>query len=225
MSLLAPLWAQKIPEGLIWLAIFIVFGVVPAIFQMINKQGQKQRRRQRPKPDRQQPPVQAVGARPQPPQGAGGGMEGEIEEFLRRAAQPRGRRPAARPAAEPAAVQEDVHNHPVGAGMPEHVGERLDRSEFQRRSDQLGGEVAQADEQAQERLHQVFDHQVGQLAETPGESPATPQSSSAEELEGRTAELPSTAAAGLAALFSNADNIRQAIVINEVLTRPEDRWA
>jgi hypothetical protein len=32
------------------------------------------------------------------------------------------------------------------------------------------------------------------------------------------------AGAGLAALLNNIDNLRQAIVINEILQRPEDRW-
>ena len=36
---------------------------------------------------------------------------------------------------------------------------------------------------------------------------------------------PQTAAAGLAAMLADAQGIRQAILINEILQRPTDRWS
>ena len=36
--------------------------------------------------------------------------------------------------------------------------------------------------------------------------------------------MPATSAAGFAALLADADSIRQAIILNEILQRPEHRW-
>ena len=224
MSLVTPLFAQA---ELIGIIIMILVFVVPVIWQAINKQ------RQQPRP----PP-----ARPRPPGPPAAGVEDEVGEFLRRAGRQRGpqqqaplpRRPpqpiVAEAVAPPPDQQRFGHQRPVGAGMAEHVEELLDTDKFERRAAQLGDEVAQSDEQLDQRLHQVFDHKLGRLAETPGESAAAPEAESTESMQAMELEdlspdeFPVTAAAGLSALFSDAVSIRQAIIIHEVLTRPEQRW-
>jgi hypothetical protein len=74
-------------------------------------------------------------------------------------------------------------------------------------------------------LQNVFDHPVSSLAATLGDSAKPPAVDEAESPEDQITPLPSAAAAGLAALFANADSVRQAILINEVLQRPEHRWS
>jgi hypothetical protein len=151
-------------------------------------------------------------------------MEDEIGEFLRRTAKRRGpqaAQPAPPPALEPVLVEPERAG-PVGGQVDEHVKDFLNTGEFSRRTAQLGGEVAQADEQLGEHLHKVFDHDVSSLAPKPGEVSAQPATAGGPAPDAAT--LPLTAAAGFAALLSDMENVRQAIVINEILRRPEERW-
>src|SRR5690606_8074379 len=74
----------------------------------------------------------------------------------------------------------------------------------------LGEEVAQADDRMQAQLQQKFDHRVGTLAPV-------------------TTAAPKTAAAATAArefreLLARPGGMRQIIIANEILRRPEERW-
>ncbi len=234
MSPMAPLLAADVGD-LIQVVLIILFILVPIVWGALNKFAQQQKQQQqRPgerRPAGRPPGGAAAGGAPRgvaagrPP---GGGLEDEIGEFLRRAA--RQRQGRAGPAAQPAAAQpagqqlveaQVVRQPAIGEGIREHVGEYLDAGEFRRRATELGEEVAQADEQIEQRLHAKFDHKLGRLAGRRGETADAPKVTQPEDV---LAELPSTSAAGLAAMLGNAESIRQAIVINEILTRPEQRW-
>jgi hypothetical protein len=233
MIRLTPLLAVDISQ-VIGVIVVILFIIVPAIGQLLAKMGQQQR------PGGGRPPGRPpAGGGPAAGRPAAGGLEDEIGEFLRRAAQRRQAQaappppPRGHPVGPPAMAQpvrpqlvqaEVVRPQALGEGIKQHVGEYLDPGEFQRRAAGLGEEVAQADEQIEQRLHARFNHQVSSLADTPGESAAVPRVAPAGEPEDRVGELPSTAAAGLAAMLGSSEGIRRAIVINEILTRPEDRW-
>ena len=191
---------------------------------------------------RQPPGQQGPANAPRPPNP----VDQEIGDFLRRAAQQRGAQPAGQqgggpqpqpaprpqrrpasprrpaPAADAPVQAEVVGERPVGGAVEKHVRQHLDADEFRRRSEQLGAEVAQADDKVEGRLRQKFDHRVSRLTGRPGEAAATPAEPSAAAVA--PGELPVTAAAGLAALFATADSIRHAIIINEILRRPEERW-
>lgn len=201
--------------------VVLLIVVVPAISQVVAKI----REAQKPPP----PPVR--GAKPARP--AGESFKDEIEEFLRRAAegrqqasgggQPRAGQPQQRtkpsrppapstPASKPAESTEAAESRTVVA----HVQKHLDTSDFQRRTSQLGGEVAEADDKLDARVQQVFEHQLSQFDwRTPG------------ELEAAGEKLPPSASATVAGIFpllSNPESLRQAIVLNEILQRPVDRW-
>jgi len=213
-------------ENLIKIVLVILFIVVPAVLQLLNK-GRNQKK---PAPPQRRPapgPQRPAGDKP-----AVGELEDEIGAFLRRAVERRGgrQRPVKRPAGEPVVAEvvgrrplsvEAVAEIPLGEEVRQHT---LDTGEFARRAATLGGEVAQADANIDDRLHQVFDHDVSSLAGKPGESALPPQALSPTEPEDHVTELPATAAAGLAALFANAQSVRQAVIINEILPRPEHRW-
>ena len=66
----------------------------------------------------------------------------------------------------------------------------------------------------------VEEVRAGSRAVEPGDEPATLD---APPTLGPAA-MPPTAAAGLAALFASAQTVRQAIIIHEILQRPEQRW-
>jgi len=216
-----PLWAADVGE-VIGYVVFILVVVVSVIAQMANKARQQQQ------PQRGRGPVQG-GPQGGGPQGGGpaqaGNVEDEIGDFLRRAAERRGGAPA--PQALPRAnipVAAEAVEEPMGGQLREHVGEYLDSSKFERRASELGDEVSQADEMTQQRLHQKFDHEVSRLAGRPGESAEPLRAVGVLEPEDRTGEFPPTAAVGVAAMLRDVESIRQAIIISEILNRPQERW-
>jgi hypothetical protein len=116
---------------------------------------------------------------------------------------------------------EVVRERPVGGAVSAHVKKYLDEKEFDQRASKLGGDVAAADTKIEQHLKEVFGHGISKLAAKPGEtaSPPTPQTAGIFQ----DAALPA-AGAGLVALLNNIDSLRQAIVLNEILQRPSDRW-
>jgi hypothetical protein len=100
--------------------------------------------------------------------------------------------------------------------VAEHVAEHVADStrQFSEEVSHLGERVKQADEQFDIQLQQKFDHELSSLAER-----RAPQT----QAEAAVAPVPSQAAQ-IAALLASTDGVRQAIVLNEILRRPEDRW-
>ena len=84
----------------------------------------------------------------------------------------------------------------------------------------MGGEVAQADAQISQHMQQVFSHDVGKLSKKPGEA-ALPPEAALEAVATVSTLLPPP---NFALLLGNIDAVRQAIILNEILQRPEERW-
>jgi hypothetical protein len=74
--------------------------------------------------------------------------------------------------------------------------------------------VKKADAQFDVQLHQKFDHELGSLANR-GEDSRPVSAASIAAL---------SPAAQIAGMLSSPDGVRQAIVLNEILRRPEERW-
>ena len=221
MNAFAPLLAAGINAELIELIVIVVVGILAAIGRMMAATQQAGRPGGNPQPPARPTPVNA---------------SDEIEEFMRRAAakprpaagagpvrrppQPQLRPPVEKP--EQAQVGTD---EPVGAKIGKQVDRDLDTQEFTKRSTELGSEVAQADREIDQRLHQVFDHHVSNLELMPGEAAAAPVAVGPVELtEQSLLDIPATFATGLTDLLADPDSVRQAIVLNEILHRPEERW-
>lgn len=179
--------------------------------------------------------------RPKPPAGRDPVVD-EIAEFLRRASQrsaeaqsrragPGGQR--ARPAEvrSPSPPPPPRREEPVDAvlveadgGVAQHVRDTMGKSQFRPLSPQVEGEVAQADEKLESHLHQVFDHQLGGLSNISGETTTASTVVEASAPGDRISTVPGAAASDLAALFANAETVRQAVLVQEILQRPEQRW-
>ena len=103
---------------------------------------------------------------------------------------------------------------PTGAAVDAYVAEQMRGvSAIGQHAQRLGEEVAQADDRMQAQLQQKFDHRVGTL---------TPVSAS-------TVVPAAAAAAGSAArefreLLARPGGMRQIVIANEILRRPEERW-
>ena len=167
-------------------------------------------------------------ARMRPPAPGRQEVNDEVAEFLRRTAERSGKKapePQAAPQARRPLVErrtaplgefvevEAVDEPPTGAGVASHVQQHLNNREFAQRASQLGS-VEQEERSFEAQVHQAFDHQVGHLAaraeeQTPGATqPAAPALSSQT----------------VAALIADPQNLRGAIVLNEILQRPTERW-
>jgi hypothetical protein len=171
-------------------------------------------------------------------------MKDEVEEFLRRAAARRAQAEAKRREQQQQAQQQAARplpQRPAPIARPplqpvaEEVVEIIDAEEadttsrfsssvsqhmrgttdIARHASSLGAEVDQADDKLEARLHRTFDHKLGQLKDTT--TAATPQ-------QIKQAADPSSSAANMARLLANPQSIRNAIILSEILNRPEDRW-
>ncbi|MGA2069517.1 MAG: hypothetical protein ABSG86_31485 [Thermoguttaceae bacterium] len=160
--------------------------------------------------------------RPRPPPDQA--VAQQIDEFLQRAAQRRRPgRPAAPAQTPPPVTAEVVPDEPVGGRIGRRVREDLDTSDFRRRGTQMGGEVVQSDKEFQQHVGQAFSGEVSRLAKQPGEA-AEPAETAAEETAPAAATGPVAAPLAqpaLAGLFSSPDSIVNAIILSEILRRPE----
>jgi len=145
----------------------------------------------------------------------------QIDEFLQRAAQRRGPARSAPPAeTQPPVTAEVVLDEPVGGRIGRRVPEDQDTSDFRRRGTQMGEEVLQSDKEFQQRVGQAFSGDVSRLAKRPGEAAAPLEAVGAEPAQMAAAE-PVASASVLAGLLSSPDSIVNAIVLSEILRRPE----
>jgi flagellar biosynthesis/type III secretory pathway M-ring protein FliF/YscJ len=225
----AALWAQGFD---IIVALIIIFGfLVPLVMQVIEKLKEAQQKGgggQRPQ-QRRQPPARAQGP-------ADADVEDEIGDFLRRAAerrqggqpaqampaQPRRpqppRRPPARQPVEAILVEERAPRSAF-PDLTQQVERDIDTRKFAQRSKQLERRAEQARRKAEQHAHQVFDHPVGHLTDSPAAPGETGVPAAA-----LGAEVGPGLAAGLPALLASPLGLRQAIVLAEILQRPEHRW-
>jgi hypothetical protein len=144
-------------------------------------------------------------------------MGDDLEAFLRQAAQrraqkkqraqpdieilkppPKSRPPVvapSRPSQEPVLILDE-------SNVVDRVGGSFDLDKFQRSSEELGSIVSQADEKMEARLHEQFDHELGQL-------------------EHAEAAKRAVSTGGLVAFLRSPQNLRNAIIFSEIMRRPD----
>ena len=141
-------------------------------------------------------------------------MARDLEEFLRKAAERRASRQTnARPPQAPVAPPEPVVA-PVESVRPQTFKGAYVSSEAH------GGSVDQADDRMSRRLKNTFEHAIGAIA--------PPTTSATAEVSAETM-ITATAVQGGAidqviSLLSRSDSAAQAILLREILERPEHRW-
>jgi hypothetical protein len=101
--------------------------------------------------------------------------------------------------------------------VSEHVAENVaaHAKAISEQTARLGQRIIEEDHQFDVQLKAKFDHTVGTITGSP--VTATEQAAAAITA----AETP---AAQIAGMLANPDGVRQAIVLNEILRRPSDRW-
>jgi hypothetical protein len=127
-------------------------------------------------------------------------------------------RPAA-PSTQPAAAQRVARKAAPKRrqSVAEHVAENIaaHSREVAEQASRLGQRIIEEDQQFDVQLKAKFDHQVGTLTGS-----AVAAAEQAEALATHAARP----AAQIAALLANPEGVRQAIVINEILRPPSERW-
>jgi hypothetical protein len=232
MSLFAPLFAAVDP-GLVKLILAVIVFIMIGIGKLLGAtQGARDEARRAAKRTPQpQEPAPAASA----------GADDEVDEFLRKAQQRKLRRqtstregqparPLRRAVAKPLvaeAVEETSKPQlkPVGDQLTQHVEKYLSADEFDRHTSQLGGEVVEAERELDQHFHQVFDHRVSELETVPGEAAVPPAAVEPSDLSAEVApEAAPDFVLGVLDLLSSPESLGQAVILNEILHRPEERW-
>jgi len=173
-------------------------------------------------------------------------MRDEVEEFLRRVAQMRAAAEAQARAGQqrqvpvppppqqtfvpprPAAPPQVVYVQPQEAAVVDaeladtddsvarHVAQHLrGSSEIAEHTRHLGEEVDAADNKMEAHLHQVFDHQLGRLRKSVTDVGAAAASD---------AKRTGLTAGSIAGMLLSQENICNAIILGEILRRPDENW-
>jgi hypothetical protein len=225
----------------------IVFFVIYVLNHLLSAKGNQQQQRNVPKrpPQRGERPMRPAPPQAGQPQGPAAQLNAEIEQFLKRAGQRRGEKapaqqqqrstrtagpppaPKAPPKVPVTARREAPREQPIDV-MPieshrlstvaESVAQHLDQRKFSQRAEHLAEEVAHADEQMEAHLEQVFSHQVGTLGAGGSRSLAPSTDAPAKPAAA------ASRAAAYAQLLGTRQGMKQAIVLQEILARPEQRW-
>ncbi len=232
------------------IALGLVFFVLYGIGQLLGAREEAQKKKARPLGPKPQAPQPGAPARP--PNQADP-LRAEVDEFLRRAqgkpaqqqqpAQPKPARPQRQRAAQqqpleprplesrpievlqreaarrpsqpvepPARMRPKPHPlQPVDLrreSVVEHVARHVNTLDIKEHTSHLGEEVALADDHLEAHLEEAFSGQLGSL----------------QHREREVAEQGPTIAEEIRNLISQPSGMRQMIVANEILRRPEDRW-
>jgi hypothetical protein len=163
----------------------------------------------------------------------------EIEQFLKRAGERQGDRlkrespvkpaqrppkqtpkqPPRQPTREASVAVEPLPQRSfdsVASSVEKHLGHRG----FEARSEHLADDIALADEHMEDHLRKAFNRKVGTLGEAKpsGSQPAT------DSVPAATTADRSDVGLALAGMLANPQTLKQMIVLNEILRRPDEHW-
>lgn len=159
---------------------------------------------------------------------AGNQENPELEWNLRPAAQRRERGQSG----EVEIISAELADDPIDAeivdqGVSGHVEHYMDSHEFQDRTARLGHGVDQADEALETRLHDTFDDQLDTLQrelDPTEQTNAYDVAESSGTASGNRDSLAASVALGeIGGILHDPKNLRQAIIMSEILRRPDHR--
>jgi hypothetical protein len=148
-------------------------------------------------------------------------MADDLEAFLRQAARRRAAKKRPRIEILDESVTEAEIIEPtkparlVQPNRPSSTTQNKPPSQFDSRAAELGKTVGLADDLLEARLHETFDHKLGDLGQRPSMAASSPPASK-EEAESELAKL--------IKILRKPDSLRQAIILREIIDRPEHRW-
>jgi hypothetical protein len=184
----------------------------------------------------QQPAAQQAG-------GGQGQLNAEIEEFLKRANNRRGAKGGDQGKRQAPGRQQPARQTPPKAPLPsekaaskqqrpaaaprrgfdtvaESVQQHLGERKFEQRESRLADDVVRAEQQLAQHVDQAFSNRLGTLAAADAAAPQPAEVVAAAAVTDDSNNL----ARAMAGLLVNQQNLRQAILLKEILDRPVDRW-
>ena len=193
-----------------------LFFILYIIVQLVGNRGEAKKKPKR-KPRGRLPQAEAP-VPVAPPRNQEEALRSEVEEFLRRA---EGKTAKKKPPAPPQPQRQPVKEtpfrlgetkQPVPAptlrkeGVAEHVTRHISSQDMVEHTAQLGQDIGQTDDRVRLRLHDKFEHRLGTLKHEEIATKIQPKANVAAEI---------------ASMLSNPEGMRQLIVANEILRRPE----
>ena len=155
-------------------------------------------------------------------------MSNEIADFLRRAAE---RHAAASMPRVEIVEDDDVEDAEIidpgdepGADVAQHVAKRMSTAAFSQRVATLGAAVDQADDRMESHLQEKFVHGLGQLGTRTGAAAASTLDQSKAVPPSQATATPAILASEVISMLRNRQQLRTAILLSEILQRPEHRW-
>lgn len=217
---MTPLFAIVIPIKLIIFAVVMILYVLNHLISAVKK------------PPGKTDPRSPVAPRPQAQTRQQ--VDNELNDFLRRAAEKRAEASTQSPAAA-SAGRESPRSRKRKSTTPVAV-QPVEQSLTQRRMvssletrDEARapvvpiGQLAQSVNEIDSHVQQVFDHRLGQLgAPIPAVSGVSASATATGSQD--TQALAPTLASEISALLANPRSLQGAIILNEILSRPEERW-
>ncbi|MCA9268125.1 MAG: hypothetical protein KDA41_06620 [Planctomycetales bacterium] len=201
------------------LAVFLLFGLGGWALQQLGEAGKRREQKRRAQAARKPRPAAEVSS--------------QMSDFVRQASQrPAATRPPATPPpgppgqrrprglgtlSDPLVIEAEVldDDAPVTTLRPS-VASHVSTKDLSQHATALADNLRQADERMDAQLHQHLDHRVGSLGDS---SDAVYEDPNADALPPEAVTTSETAA-----IFKNPERIREAIILQEILARPDDRW-
>ncbi len=106
---------------------------------------------------------------------------------------------------------------PWGDSVAGHVAQHLSPRDLQRRGSDFGRSVDEADDKLDSHLHDVFDHQVGNLSRGSTSQVNDEVQDAYEEKKARVHEP----GVSIQDMLSNPETLRNAFILSEIFRRPE----
>jgi hypothetical protein len=145
-------------------------------------------------------------------------LSAEIEKFLKDAVGRRQSTQRPKPAAPPpvqVVTQVEVVSDTSRESVAKSVAKHLDTHRFGDRADQMTDDMKRADAQREQHFKKTFSHQIGRLADT---------SSKEVETSGQQDAAVPASPSDIAQLLASPLQVRNAIILNEILQPPSHRW-
>jgi hypothetical protein len=169
-----------------------------------------------------------------PPASSQSPLNAEIEQFLKRANkkhQERSRRessPAGRTPKVPPkpSVERPIDVQPIErrefSSVSASVDKHLSNRTITQLAEHLGDDIGRADQEMEQHLQKAFSHRVGTLSDV-----QKPASATGPVTDTETAVVfgATSAANAIAGMLSDPKNLRNAVILNEILRRPDERWS
>lgn len=103
---------------------------------------------------------------------------------------------------------------PVGQTVSEHVKSHIDTRDISQHAEQLGARVGRAGNKMDRRVHEKFEHDLGQLTESP-------KKGSSKKTAGQRQPAVLIDAGSILGMLRSPRTVGQAILLAELLKRPE----